>query len=1231
MSLNPDIKTVLVIGPANGLNSNRTEYTVACYEACKCLKENGLRVILVFANESFQLAQKSIADVIYSEPYSLEVLKNIILKNKPDIILPVFAAEKGLDLVMKLGEQGFLSENHVALPWITWENIKNLQDHQLFKDFLLKIGEPGIPSKMVSSVKDAVSYAESSVGYPVLVKPVIENGKVEGIIVQTREELQAAAEEKLNQSTSAQIVIEKSISGWKQIQYSVLRDRVEITSTVCSIESLEPVENQNYKSVLICPSTSISALESAMLENGAKKIVNALDLCGNCNITFALKPNSKEYVVLDVDPTVNHAAVFGSRAVDYSVAKNSVLLACGFTISELNIQNENGSYSIPVQKQVALELNIGTPVMAIGATFEEAIMKACQTKICNNSGLRNKDLEFESNEEIRSRVAIPSPHRIFAVYEAIRRNILTHEEIYRSVRIDWCYLDKIQNIADMEKKLEDVRKGVTLLSFDLYESAKLMGFSDDLIQSICGTSIPGANGQVSMTDAAKDLVAGRKLGHMVCGYNYVQKIQSKKSQCFHSVYQGEMINLSEINSEEKEQKHVLMVGGNSDSYEYDANLVRAIEYFKKEGYWVSVINNCPFAVSTTPDIANRVYLESPTAENIMNIVAQEKPEAVYLTFAGEGVLEAGSFLEQQGLKLPGYNLAGKKIGDNLANYSQNEVPGMLVEVDILTDAKNLLIPAIVEKNNLFKNSDSVISVYPIWSLSDVIRDKIIKQAFAIVQKINIKGALNIEFAVVNNVPLIKNIKTYASKQISFVSGITKLPVIDLCCALMNGQELLSLGYGSGVYKLPAVNSVKVDYACENARNLNSTFTSLAISKKEALYKAFSGASYEVLPQKGIYLEMEGEQLFELPAIGKEFTALGYRLYGSKSNAKLLSGFNIDVEYIEEINNAVLQEKNIGCILCSPVFDVSKINMKEILCISSINIIKELAGALKSKCSIKNLEVQDINEITPNHTVLNFTKMNSNGNDFIIINGDEYVAANYSSLAIDLCKRSSSIGGQFLVVVTKLTESVPYMRLFGANGDEFVNQSEAFGVAARYCYEKNRKTEGSGFQIETKEGIHNLILYKKNNVVTSVCEKLELVSPDCENKQVFAGGMNYNASVVKMNKTHCVINSNFVEKVELEKFNNLLEDDLEGASLQFVSIASDNHIRMRTWNSTYGEQASSVEGACGAVIAGVMNGWCKKDQEIFVTSKGGKLCVRYTNDTLYVTSAVQTVYQGQIQL
>lgn len=1238
MSLNPEIKKVLVLGPVNSLYNNRAEYVVSCVEACKALKEQGLEVALIFANENFQLAQKSIADVVYSEPLCLETFEKIIKKEKPDIILPVFGGKKALSLVQEAGEKGILSENQVESPWLTWENIKNITDHQLFKDILLKINEPGITSKIVTSGKDAISYAESSIGYPVFVKPVIENGKTEGIIVQTREELQEAAELKLKESTSAQIVIEKSISGWKQIQFSIMRDRNGITATICSMESLEPVENQNHKSVLISPASSISTLEFAMLENAAKRIINALELCGCCNITFALKPNSKEYVLLEVNPTLNKISTFSSKAADYPLAKNSALLTCGFTIPELNVQNDNGSYSVYAARQVAIELNIVEPVMAVGATFEEALMKTCQSNVFNNLGLRSKNLEFESNDEIRAIVEKPSPYRLFAVYEAIRRNILTHEEIYRIIRIDWCYLDRLQNIADLEKKLEDVRKGVTLLSFDLYESAKIMGFSDDLIQSISGTSVSGANGIITLAETARTLAENRKLAHLACGYNFIAKREGKRSNIFHSVYQGEIIDFSQFESENPKEK-VLVVGGCAESYEYDSNTVKAIQHLKQEGYEVAVICNSMLSLSISCDISDRVYLECPTAENIMNVVLKENPSAVYLSFAGEKLLELSAFLEQQALKLPGCSTAAKKIAENLSTLPENAFVDSYVSVDVLTDAKNILIPAIIEKMNLCKKEQQKISVYPLWNLSDVIRDKIIKQSFAIAQKLNIKGIFNVEFAIQNNTPFIKKINPFASSQLSFVSAITKIPVVELSVNLMNGKELASLGYGSGVYKLPACNCVRINYASSNLKGDHHTYTAVASSKKEALYKALQGADYKVQKDGAVYFALEGDGIFDLPAIAKTMISLGYSLYGNKSNVKLLKDFGIEAVLLEDSKH--LETLPVAFVVASEK-EVENICVPEqTLCISSISVVKELLEGLKADFDAKTLSVVDINGISPVRANLNFTKMNSNGNDFIVINGDDLAVENIQSLAIDLCKRCQSVGAQFLVVITGLGGQTPFVKLYSSSGKEIECANEALSVAARFCYEKMKKTEGANFQLETNDGIKNLILYKKNNVVTSVCQKMEAVSPDCENMQVFAGGMNYNAAFVKYNNIHCVINSNFPDKIDIESYGNMLWEEMKEYSeksfngieketyLQFISYSSDNSVRSRTWNKTQGELVSSVDSACAAVIAGVINGWCKKDQDIFVASKGGKVSVRYTNDTLYITSAVETVFQGQI--
>lgn len=1255
MSLNPEIKKVLVLGPVNSLYNNRAEYAVSCYEACKAMKSEGLKVVLMFANENFQLAQEEIADVIYSEPYCLESLEKILKKENPDIILPVFGGKKALSLMQEAGEKGLLNEMQVTLPCMSWENIKNIIDHQLFKDTLLKINEPGIPSKRVGSANEAVTYAESSVGYPAFVKPVIENGKSEGVIVHTREELLEGAEEKLKESTCAQIVVEKSISGWKQIQFTIMRDRDGVTATVCSMESLEPVENQNHKTVIISPATSISTLEQAMLENSAKRIINSLDLCGVCNLTFALKPNSKEYVLLEVNPTVNKISTFSAKTADYPVAKNSTLLACGYTIPELNVQNENGSYSVYGSRQVSVELNIGTPVMAVGATFEEALMKTCQTVVCNNLGLRNKDLEFESNEEIRARVSEPSDLRLFAVYEAIRRNILTHEEIYRSVGIAWCYLDCLQNIANLEKKLEDVHKGVTLLSFDLYESAKIMGFSDDVIQFITGTSVPGANGIVTMAESSRLLTESRKLAHLACGYNYIAKRENPKSNIFHSLYQGQMINPVETNVtkgteqnqtkgteqneiEAGEKNRVLFISGKSDSYEYDANALKAMAFFKQKNYEVAVISNCVYSLVTNSGYADRVYLECPNAENIMNVVLKEKPEAVYLTFAGEEALELSSFLEQQALKLPGTNTAGKKIAENLGNLPQNCQVQTYASVDVLTDTKNILIPAIIEQLPFGQKQDQRISAYPLWTISDVIRDKIIKQAFAIAQKINLKGVFNIEFAISNNTLYVKKVSPFASKQLPFVCAVTKMPVVELCCELLNGASLASLGYGAGVYKLPACNFVRASFASGAVNGEFVTYTGSGNSRKSALYKALLGADYSVEKQGSVYFGLSEQQLFDLPGLAKDFIQLGYKLYGKKTNVKLIKDFGMEAVYAE--NPCGMPEP--------PVFVIGEENLtkgteqnQQTPGFSNVELVKELLAAIKADYSVENLELIDYAQILGSKRSISFTKMASIGNDFIVIDGDETEVSNIQDLAIELCKRTVSIGAQYLIVITKKSEDVPFVRLYDACGKECICANEALGVAARYCYEKNKKTEGSNFQLETSSGIKNLILYKKNNVVTSVCQKIETVTPDCENKQVFAGGMNLNGTFVKMENGHCVVNSNFPDKIDIEKYGRMLEEELddymetayEGKKkewlLQFISFASDANVHMRCYNRDRGELQSSVEASCAAVVAGVINGWCKKDQDIFVTSKGGKLTVRYTNDTLYVTGEVQSVYTGQI--
>jgi len=500
-----DVKKVLVIGSGPIIIGQAAEFDYAGTQACRSLKEENIEVVLVNSNPATIMTDTNIADRVYIEPLTVEVVKNIIRKEKPDSILPTLGGQTGLNLAMELAESGFLQENNVKLLGTATEAIKMAEDRQAFKDTMERIGEPCIASKVVNTIEDALDFAKE-IGYPVIVRPAYTLGGTGGGIVNNEEELMEVGSNGLRLSRVHQVLIEKCIAGWKEIEFEVMRDGRGNVITICSMENIDPVGVHTGDSIVVAPCQTLSDKEYQMLRSASLKIISALGIEGGCNVQFALDPNSFEYAVIEVNPRVSRSSALASKATGYPIAKVASKIAVGYSLDEIKNAVTGKTYACfeptidyvvikipkwPFDKFVKASRTLGTQmkatgeVMAISSSFEGAIMKAIRSLELGIFTLEQDRFKKFSDEEIKEKIKDIDDERLLVIAEAIRRGI-SIEEINNVTKIDLFFLNKIKNLVLTEEKLKTMK--LSDFTPDYFRKVKKLGFTDGVIAKFVGCS-----------------------------------------------------------------------------------------------------------------------------------------------------------------------------------------------------------------------------------------------------------------------------------------------------------------------------------------------------------------------------------------------------------------------------------------------------------------------------------------------------------------------------------------------------------------------------------------------------------------------------------------------------------------------------------------------------------------------------------------------------------------------
>ena len=656
MPRNNDIKKVLVIGSGPIVIGQAAEFDYAGTQACRSLKEEGVEVCLVNSNPATIMTDKQIADQVYIEPLTLESLKEIIIKEKPDSILPTLGGQAGLNLGMELAECGFLDEQGVKLIGTTAETIFKAEDRQAFKDTMEKIGEPIAASQVVKNIEDGIAFT-NKIGYPVVLRPAFTLGGSGGGIAHDEQELIDILSNGLRLSRVGEVLVERCIAGWKEIEYEVMRDANGNCITVCNMENIDPVGVHTGDSIVVAPSQTLGDKEYQMLRTSALNIINELQITGGCNVQYALNPDSFEYCVIEVNPRVSRSSALASKATGYPIAKVTAKIALGYHLDEIKNAITQKTYAsfepmldycvvkiprLPFDKFLTAKRTLTTQmkatgeVMSICNNFEGALMKAIRSLEQHVDSLMSYDFTGLTDDELEKQLAVVDDRRIWVIAEALRRGV-KYEHIHEITKIDLWFIDKISILVEMENRLKTEE-----LTVDLLKEAKRIEFPDNVIS------------QLTDIDEA-DIKKMRYDNGIVAAYKMVDTCAAEfeaETPYYYSVF-GSENEAAETNP----QKKVLVLGSGpiriGQGVEFDYCSVHCTWAFAQEGWETIIVNNNPETVSTDFDIADKLYFEPLTAEDVESIVNIEKPDGAVVQFGGQTAIKLTEALMKMGVKILG--------------------------------------------------------------------------------------------------------------------------------------------------------------------------------------------------------------------------------------------------------------------------------------------------------------------------------------------------------------------------------------------------------------------------------------------------------------------------------------------------------------------------------------------------------------------------------------------------
>ena len=935
MPKNPNIKKVVVIGSGPIVIGQAAEFDYAGTQACRSLKEEGLCVVLINSNPATIMTDKDIADKVYIEPLTADVVKAVIEKEKPDSLLPTLGGQAALNIAMELEESGFLRENDVRLIGTSSKTIKKAEDRLEFKKTMEKIGEPVAPSEVVTTVKDGLEFV-SKIGYPVVLRPAYTLGGSGGGIAENEEEFIEILMNGLRLSRVGQVLVERCIAGWKEIEYEVVRDANGTCITVCNMENLDPVGVHTGDSIVVAPSQTLGDKEYQMLRSSALNIISELKIQGGCNVQFALHPTSFEYCVIEVNPRVSRSSALASKATGYPIAKVSAKIALGYNLDEIQNAITKKTYAsfepaldyvvvkiprLPFDKFIAADHVLTTQmkatgeVMSICTNFEGALMKALRSLEQHVDSLWSSRYKDMTDDDVRELLHHVDDRRIYVIAEAIRRGF-SHEEIYDITKIDIWFIDKINNLVNIEKKIIASNGDI---SKELMQEIKRVEFPDKVIGSLTGKT----EKEIRQMRYGYGITASFKMVD-TCAAEF-----EASTPYYYSCYDGE----NEV-VEDHSVKKVMVLGSGpiriGQGIEFDYCSVHSTWAFEKAGYQTIIVNNNPETVSTDFDIANKLYFEPLTAEDVEAIVNLEKPDGAVVQFGGQTAIKLTEALMEMGVPIlgtsaenvdaaedrelfdeileqcciprpagrtvftrdealaaanelgypvlvrPSYVLGGQgmqiAISDkdiiefmDIINRHTQEHPilvdkylmGKEIEVDAVCDGEDILIPGIMEHvERAGIHSGDSISVYPAQTISDKIKRVIEDYTRKLANSLHVIGLINIQFIAYNDEVYVIEVNPRSSRTVPYISKVTGIPIVDLATKVIIGQKIRELGYEPGLQPEAGYFAIKMPvFSFEKIRGAEISLGPEMKSTGECLgiSKDYNEALYKAFLGAGINL------------------------------------------------------------------------------------------------------------------------------------------------------------------------------------------------------------------------------------------------------------------------------------------------------------------------------------------------------------------------------------------
>ena len=983
-----DIKKVLVIGSGPIVIGQAAEFDYAGTQACLALKEEGYEVILANSNPATIMTDTLIADKVYMEPLTMEYLARICRFEHPDALVPGIGGQTGLNLAMRLAKEGVLEECGIEMLGTNAESIAKAEDRELFKELCESLGEPVVPSQITYSTEEALAAAEK-IGYPVILRPAFTLGGTGGGFADDEEELKEKMKNALTLSPVHQVLIEKSIKGYKEIEYEVIRDANDTAITVCNMENLDPVGIHTGDSVVVAPSQTLTNKEYQMLRSSALKLIRALDVKGGCNVQFALDPYSFNYFVIEVNPRVSRSSALASKASGYPIARVSAKIAVGLRLDEIQLANTPACFEpaldyvvtkmprFPFDKfptalnTLSTQMKATGEVMSIGRSFEESFLKAIRSLEDgrNHIHLEKFDEAHMSVSDLLEYIKEGTDDRLYAISQLMWLGV-DASLICDITQIDMFFLDKIRKIVRFEKELEE-NKG----SLPHLKEAKRRGFSDSYVAELWNRT-------------ADDIYNLRLKENIFPVYKMIDTCASEFESYvpyFYSTYAEE--NESIVS----DKKKIIVLGSGpiriGQGVEFDYSTVHAVRTIQKMGYEAIVINNNPETVSTDYTAADKLYFEPLTPEDVMNVVLLEKPVGVIATLGGQTAVNLAEPLSKRGVKIIGTDVAAIERAENrdafdavikslgipnpkgeavtdietgvkaaekigypvlvrpsfvlggrameivaneamLRKYLKTAVEvdedkpvlidkylmGKEVEVDAVCDRKQVFIPGIMElvERTGVHSGDST-SVYPPFSLSQKVRDKICEYTTKLGLGIGIKGLFNIQFIVDadENVFVIE-VNPRASRSVPFLSKSTGCKLVEIATRVMLGESLeeqkitkmLLPDKKRWYVKAPAFSFAKLTgMDAYLSPEMKSTGEAIGYDKRlsRALYKAFQAAGIPMLKYGTVLVTVADEDKEETLPLVRRFSDIGFNIEATSLTADFLSAHGIRVKKLRNIN------------------------------------------------------------------------------------------------------------------------------------------------------------------------------------------------------------------------------------------------------------------------------------------------------------------------------------------